>query len=149
MLDEGIFTFLMTVSVGHDDGFEYASGFLVLDVVAFEHLSDGGVFFGDDGVVFEVGREVEIAHHPTVVSGLLLIGEGNSEYVFGCLLDLVACLFGFVKGGSVRERMLQVESEFFSVVSYSAPASLGEFTPVDFERDGFLFDCFAGKVVGD
>ena len=148
-MDEGSFTLLVAVSVGDDDGFEYAGSFLVLDVVAFEHLTDGGVVFGDDGVVFEVGREVEIAYHPAVVSGLLLIGEGYAEYAFGGLLNVVAICFGLVKRGSVLERMGQVEAEFFSVVGYCAPASFGEFTPLDFEGDDFFFGCFAGEVAGD
>lgn len=96
-------------------------------------MPDGEIVFRDNGIEGEIGGEVEIADHPTVVGCLLGGGEGNAEYVFRQLLDLVARFLGLVKGRSVLEGMSEVESEFLAVGGDSPPAPLGPFATIDFQ----------------
>lgn len=65
-----------------------ASGrFNVADFGAVEELADGGIVLREKGVRLESGGEVHVADHPAVESGLLRIGEGDTQDGLWRLVD--------------------------------------------------------------
>ncbi len=98
----------------------------VRDVLALEHLPEGGIIRHADDFPIEFEGEVEIANQPAEARPGRGSGEGNLEHGLRLLGDEVGRAGGAEERGGIVERLFEVEPKLTPVRGDAAPSALGE-----------------------
>ncbi len=102
---------------------------------ALQELNNGGIFRHTNRTLQHLDTEMKIAQSPSHARGLLRVRHRNLKHGFRGLLNGIVTVAFTIKMIAVLQRLLEVETEFATILRHAPPPTLGQRQAIDLDMD--------------